>query len=501
VRIIRLLPPLCQLLVLLLWLGNACAAVPEIAAPSELLQKHVLVLVSVGPGRPGVDRYLSSLHESLVKGGLDRLHVHIEYLDFVNNPDPELRRLVRETLLRKYAGIPIDLVIGFQATALNFLLDDARGVAPGKPVMMVFTPVPRALAESDRQLTLQTPTSDYRGIMTRALELFPKTRRVIVLTDEAAARLFDLAGLREQLAPWKDRLEIEDTSRLSFDEALRRVAASPEHSIIIALGYVGDTAGKAMTTLDSTAMAARVANAPVFVIFDNAVGRGAIGGMVSGVHEDAESMAAAALDKLRGITKQSEPVALLPTTTFSYFDWQVVERFGGDPGQLPATTKFINRPLTLWGQYRGYVIAGALVILLLTGLIIALLLQRHRRVAAELSLRESEQRLRTLIERAPLGIAFSRDGITLDANQAYLQMFGYERSAELSGTPLIEQIAPQCREDILEQLRRRVEDGVTQATYESVGLRKDGSQFPFIVSTSRLVFSDGATTIAFFLDL
>ncbi|MBI5911549.1 MAG: PAS domain S-box protein [Betaproteobacteria bacterium] len=120
---------------------------------------------------------------------------------------------------------------------------------------------------------------------------------------------------------------------------------------------------------------------------------------------------------------------------------------------------------------------------------------------AEEALRASEQRFRSVIELAPLGIAFSRDGITLGANPVHLRMFGYEHIAELSGSPLLERIAPQCRVEMADRLKRRALGQAVETTYETIGLRKDGSQFPFMVSTSRIALPDGPMTIAFIVDI
>ncbi len=116
-------------------------------------------------------------------------------------------------------------------------------------------------------------------------------------------------------------------------------------------------------------------------------------------------------------------------------------------------------------------------------------------------LRENEKRLQTLITQAPIGTSFSRDGITIDANPAYIKMFGYANLAEIRNSPLINQIAPQCREEILSRIHTRAEGTAIESTYETIGLRKDGSQFPFLVSVARMVFSDGPITFSFFTDL
>ena len=123
------------------------------------------------------------------------------------------------------------------------------------------------------------------------------------------------------------------------------------------------------------------------------------------------------------------------------------------------------------------------------------------RKGMEESLKQSEARFRSLIENAPVGIAVARGGLTLYANSAYLRMFGYADEAELYGAPLTNQIAPPYREEIMERTRRREKGEAVPSSYETVGLRKDGSSFPFYVSVTRMELSDGPASIAFFTDI
>ena len=77
------------------------------------------------------------------------------------------------------------------------------------------------------------------------------------------------------------------------------------------------------------------------------------------------------------------------------------------------------------------------------------------RKRTEESLKESETRFRTIIEQSPIGMAFARDGYTVDVNKVYLRMFGYEDIAEVRGQPVVDQVAPQCRAEVQERARRR----------------------------------------------
>jgi diguanylate cyclase (GGDEF)-like protein/PAS domain S-box-containing protein len=115
-------------------------------------------------------------------------------------------------------------------------------------------------------------------------------------------------------------------------------------------------------------------------------------------------------------------------------------------------------------------------------------------------LRESEMRLRTLIEQSPLAISFSRDGITLEVNARYLSMFGYERADEVCDTPLLQRIAPSHRAEMQRRIEQRRQGAEAPTSYELVGLRKDGSEFPMFVSTKRIELADGPLTMAFLMD-
>jgi diguanylate cyclase (GGDEF)-like protein/PAS domain S-box-containing protein len=124
-----------------------------------------------------------------------------------------------------------------------------------------------------------------------------------------------------------------------------------------------------------------------------------------------------------------------------------------------------------------------------------------QRKQIENSLRESELRFRTLIEQSPISMAFGRDGIMLDANKAFLVLYGYKDLEEVRGQLVINRIAPQCRTDVQERIRKRALGESTEPSYETIGLRKDGSQFPLLITAKRIMLNDGPLTIAFEIDL
>lgn len=91
------------------------------------------------------------------------------------------------------------------------------------------------------------------------------------------------------------------------------------------------------------------------------------------------------------------------------------------------------------------------------------------RKQAESALQESETRYRTLSEAAFEGIAITEEGVLVDANEAFADIYHCSLD-ELKGREIIELVAPDDRGLIREKMRSGCEDA-----YEHRGIRKDGS--------------------------
>jgi len=120
---------------------------------------------------------------------------------------------------------------------------------------------------------------------------------------------------------------------------------------------------------------------------------------------------------------------------------------------------------------------------------------------AENALRESEQRFRTLIQRAPIAIGISRSGRTLYVNQKYLEMYGFQSVDEVIGHSIGEHWSPACRAMVEERARQRSLGLPVPMRYEAIGQRKDGSLFPVEIAIAKVGLSDGEASVGFLTDI
>ena len=107
----------------------------------------------------------------------------------------------------------------------------------------------------------------------------------------------------------------------------------------------------------------------------------------------------------------------------------------------------------------------------------------------------TEDRFKLLSEATFEGICIHDQGIILDANQQFADMFGYTVD-EIKGMHCSNLIAPQS----LEAVMGYISTGFL-GPYESYGQRKDGSTFPVEVRAREFQQDDKALRFAVFRDL
>lgn len=124
----------------------------------------------------------------------------------------------------------------------------------------------------------------------------------------------------------------------------------------------------------------------------------------------------------------------------------------------------------------------------------------------EAALRETERRCDSLIASSRDPIAYVHEGMHIRANDAYLEMFGFDSYEDIEGVPLLDMIAPANAEEFKQLLKRlskgepppktlqiaaqRAEGGVFDATMEFTQASYEGEPCLQIVFRQRTVDPD-----------
>ena len=100
---------------------------------------------------------------------------------------------------------------------------------------------------------------------------------------------------------------------------------------------------------------------------------------------------------------------------------------------------------------------------------VAMAIERRR---SEEALRESEERYRALADATMEAVVIHDDGRVVEANPAYLRLFGYDRPDEVVGRSIFDFGTPETAGRVADAVRAGRE-----APYEATGRRKDGTTF------------------------
>ncbi|MGH8154745.1 MAG: PAS domain S-box protein, partial [Rhodanobacteraceae bacterium] len=102
----------------------------------------------------------------------------------------------------------------------------------------------------------------------------------------------------------------------------------------------------------------------------------------------------------------------------------------------------------------------------------------------EAALRESERRCDALLDSSRDPIAYIHEGTHVRANNAYLEMFGFESLEDVEGVTILDLVAPQHTADFRDLLKRLARGEKPPPRLDLAARRADGSTFDAVIEFS-----------------
>ncbi len=399
--------------------------------PEEAPAYRVLVLYSFGYHIPAQQQITDGFIAEMARQQMSLESTYFEYLDITPPRTPMQKENLSELLLNKYAGVKFSLIITIFDAAYEFLMNQGVAISPGSPV--VSFGFKKALQQTTpiRPVHFVEYDYDFLGTFELAVSLFPKTQHVVFLAGAPSSNKMMELRAKKEFAPFEDKYTFEYTSHLSVEEIVQRLKTLPENSICIYTIISSDITGRVFVPNELLKTFSEVANAPFFSVITPHLGSGIVGGMMFDMKEAGAMLARTAIAAFNGKEQAIEPTSNLIKPMF---DWKQIERWHRDVSLLPSSSIFINRPQTLWSQYREFVLGTTSVILLLSLLVAALVFQIRKRILTEKKLRQSERHFRTIFDASSETMIIHElpTGRIIDVNNTASEMLGYSRQEALA---------------------------------------------------------------------
>ena len=121
-------------------------------------------------------------------------------------------------------------------------------------------------------------------------------------------------------------------------------------------------------------------------------------------------------------------------------------------------------------------------------------------IKTEKALKESEEKYRTIVERANDGIVVVQDGILKFVNERLAKQFGGSIE-EMKDTQFLDYFPPEERSKIMENYRRRISGSEFTGIYETKALLKDGTLSDIEINSGKINYMGKPSVFVFVRDI
>ena len=372
---------LCLLLLVILMAAEPLSAEVVDQVP------RILILYPYDERIPATTIAGETLRHRLLQATTGKVDLFSEFLDLSRFPEKvHIDRMARY-LSEKYADRRPDVVIALGEEATGFIVKYRHAVAPdAKIVFCGFSGADAAKLSLPSDVVGAFSEYDIAKTLLMARGLQPDARDLVIIGGSSDFDRSWLATARADLAGPASGLKTTYVEDLTIDEFADRASRVPEGSIILVLTVFTDRSGRNFIPRNALERIAAKASAPVYGPYSTYIGHGAVGGNTVTFESVGTAVAELALDAIAG-----KPIANVNVPKTFVADARELTRWGLPESGLPAGTVLSFKEKSLWEEYWAAIIGIVAALALQAMIITVLVVERHRRQAAE-----QEARLRLL---------------------------------------------------------------------------------------------------------
>ena len=357
--------------------------------------KNILVLNSSHRGYGWTDSIMAGV-EAVMRAAPEDIELWVEYLDASRLQSTSFARQLKLLYQSKFENVKFDVIITSDRKALEFLLDNREVIADGVPVVFSTAgDLGSRIADGRAGLMGVSESGDFVSTLDMAFRLHPGIEHMVFISPGLRSRHL----IESMVADYRPELELSIWHYETLADIERALSLLPKNSLLVPLGEPVTVGGVAMPMNKFVAWIAERTDAPIYTVWDFALGHGIVGGNLVSGFTQGETIARIALEILHGELAAEYLVGSSSPSRFM-FDYEQLRRFDVDMGLLPADSVIVNRPTTLYAEHKRTVWLTLAIISSMSLVILVLGANIRRRKRAEGSLRTNQERFRDFAESA-----------------------------------------------------------------------------------------------------
>jgi signal transduction histidine kinase len=344
---------------------------------------RVVLLAGSDPALPAATQQDNAFRAAVREAAPDGVEFYTDSVDNMRLQGSELMPELLALLAKKYQRQRVDLVAAWGDLGLEFVERHHEQIWPGKPVLVFSIEEvklrQRGLPAEFAHLTLDL---DIDGTLAIAEALQPHAKRLVVVGGSAAFDQVWVQRANDAVRARRHGWQLETWSGVPLRELRERLAALDANTAVLYTMMFRDREGSTYLPYEIVKPMAQASRAPIYSWYPNYLSQGLTAGSLMSHEAHGRRAGELAVQILRG-ERAAAGATLSRPAPACVANVARITALGLDLNLLPADCELANRPPSVWREHRGTVLMGLAVVLAQALTIAALLVQRHRRQAAE----------------------------------------------------------------------------------------------------------------------
>lgn len=331
--------------------------------------KNILILNSYHPSLSWTKSVSDNITEVLEQYP-DEFYTYVEYMDWKNHPTLDNLEQFYNTLSLKYQNINIDMIIATDDTALKFAVINRKELFSDAPI--IFTGVEKVNAEKiiqgEKNITGIIEEADIQNTFLLMKTLYPNLKNIYTVYDETESGLSMGQAAMNAIKTFDESINVIECKERTIDDITRRIDRLPENSAVLATIYYNDSENTILGFKANTKyMIDHTRPIPVFILYDFNLGTGAVGGSLISGEAIGKEAAKIAISYLRNPMSIGDGLITIESFHYKVVDYQVMEKLGLNPKNIPNGFQVINKPITIMDTHGSlvYMAVGILILLII----------------------------------------------------------------------------------------------------------------------------------------